>query len=422
MGAAGGVAEPLAATGAGPHGEWEVAVIGAGPAGAVCALQLARAGRRVLLLDRRPFPRPKVCGDGLIADSLKLLARLGLLARVERQAFAAERLIAWSPRRFAVEVPGRFLTLPRERFDALLVEAAVEAGATLAVAKVDRLAPRAGGVDLQLAGRSGSSLATGVAVVATGANRALLRELLGDTGAVPARATAAALRCYVRAPHGPRDLVISLDRSVLPGYGWIFPLPGGVWNVGCGLLVADEPPQRWDLPGRFRRFAAEFPPLAHLLAQAHETTQPVGAALACGLAALPDRLPERVVAVGETVGTTFPLTGEGIGKAMESAELAAAAIDRALAGGDFAALAGFGASLREQLAPRYAGYLAAERWLARPWFLDLVALAGARSRRVRGALAGVLEETTDLARIFRWADALPPRRKGPTSRVSRPAG
>ncbi len=64
-----------------PRDGWDVVVAGAGPAGATAALHLARRGRRVLLADRHPFPREKVCGDGLIPDALRALERAGLLPR-----------------------------------------------------------------------------------------------------------------------------------------------------------------------------------------------------------------------------------------------------------------------------------------------------------------------------------------------------
>ena len=65
-----------------PDGEWDVVVAGAGPAGATVASHVARAGHRVLMLDRHDFPRDKVCGDGLIADTLGALERLAALPTV----------------------------------------------------------------------------------------------------------------------------------------------------------------------------------------------------------------------------------------------------------------------------------------------------------------------------------------------------
>ena len=61
-----------------PAAAWDAIVIGAGPAGAFTALQLARAGARTLLVDRKPFPRAKVCGGCVNARAVAILERAGL--------------------------------------------------------------------------------------------------------------------------------------------------------------------------------------------------------------------------------------------------------------------------------------------------------------------------------------------------------
>ena len=67
-------------------GPWDAVVVGAGPAGATAARQLARQGHRVMLLDSRAFPREKVCGHALLADALACLERVGLLDEVAARA------------------------------------------------------------------------------------------------------------------------------------------------------------------------------------------------------------------------------------------------------------------------------------------------------------------------------------------------
>src|SRR5262245_48516798 len=104
-------------------------VIGAGPAGAAAAWALARAGHDVVLVDREAFPRDKTCGDGLIPDSLEALDEMGLREAVLREAARAFALHVVAPNGASVRLGGEFLCLPRQRFDALLVESAQTAGA-----------------------------------------------------------------------------------------------------------------------------------------------------------------------------------------------------------------------------------------------------------------------------------------------------
>jgi flavin-dependent dehydrogenase len=110
---------------------WDVAVIGAGPAGTIAAFHLARSGARVLLVEKQRFPRPKVCGCCLNAAALELLSGCGLADLPYRAA--AQRLSA-----LELSARGRtaLLRLPtgaalsRERLDALLASEAIRAGAT----------------------------------------------------------------------------------------------------------------------------------------------------------------------------------------------------------------------------------------------------------------------------------------------------
>lgn len=109
---------------------WDVIVIGAGPAGAAAALACARKGLETLLLDRKEFPRAKVCGGCLNQAALAQLAELGLDALpAELGARPVNRLRLASNRTEAViELPGG-MALSRRRLDAGLVRAAIRAGA-----------------------------------------------------------------------------------------------------------------------------------------------------------------------------------------------------------------------------------------------------------------------------------------------------
>ena len=107
----------------------DVAVLGAGPAGSMAARALARAGVDVVIADRADFPRDKICGDALLPDAVQALEDAELLETVAREALSIPRAVLRAPSGAGVDLAGRFLTIPRERLDALLLEGARVMGA-----------------------------------------------------------------------------------------------------------------------------------------------------------------------------------------------------------------------------------------------------------------------------------------------------
>jgi flavin-dependent dehydrogenase len=107
-----------------PH---DAVVIGAGPAGSVTARELARRGRRVLLVDKATFPRPKVCGCCLSGAAVRTLERLGLGQALAGAVPLTRVRIAAGPRSADVRLP-RGVALSREAFDVRLIDAAVREG------------------------------------------------------------------------------------------------------------------------------------------------------------------------------------------------------------------------------------------------------------------------------------------------------
>src|SRR5262245_65367251 len=99
-------------------------VVGAGPAGSVAALVLARAGLRVRILDRASFPRPKLCGDTLNPGALALLDRVGAATAIRREALRTTGMCVTGPGGASVEADypdGLYgLSLSRATLDAHL--------------------------------------------------------------------------------------------------------------------------------------------------------------------------------------------------------------------------------------------------------------------------------------------------------------
>ena len=403
---------------------YDVLVIGAGPAGASAAIALARAGLAVALVDRHRFPRDKVCGDALIPDALAALASLGLSGAVHSAARTVASLRIVAPNGTSGTLRGQLACIPRRAFDALLVDEAVRAGASLLPPQVlesplrescgrvvgarfalaDRECTRTdsepiGGVRATSNPKLLDVLARHV-ILATGASAEPLERFGVCTRRSP---SGIAARRYYRLPSDLGAEIDSLflifDRSTLPGYGWLFPGPGGVCNVGVGVFHDSPRRTQPNLRRLWDAFMASHP-LAQRVAQRGEPVSRLeGAPLRTRLTGA-DFVRPGLLVVGEAAGTTYSFSGEGIGKAMESALLAANAIIGEQRDGGPSAESRYRDELHGRFSRRYATYKAAQDWLAWPMICNFLAGRFRHSRYVRDRLEGILAETEDPRQLF----------------------
>jgi menaquinone-9 beta-reductase len=375
----------------------DVVIIGAGPAGATAAIHLARQGHDVLLLDKDDFPRDKVCGDGLIPDTIAALKRADLYTQVQALGFETALGTVYSPSRIAFDVPGQFITLKRLVFDDLVLKKAIASGAQFYQCRVTDLEVLADDtLAISVAGSS-VTLKARIVLVATGANIELPAKLDLVNQASP---SAVALRGYVHSDVSLDRLIISYDHSIAPGYAWIFPLGNGEFNIGCGIAYRGNHHSGTNLRQVFRHFVESFPLAAEIMRRADSMMPVKGAMLRCGLRGTVAKGPGSILLLGESIGTTFPFTGEGIGKAMETGELAAEIAHKALETCDMQHLKSFPGRLEKDLRHKFLSYQIAEDWFSKPWLNDFVARRISRSPFLQEAIAGLANETVDPRKIF----------------------
>lgn len=376
---------------------WDVVIIGAGPAGAIAAVHLAAADHKVLLLDKEQFPREKICGDGLLPSALRCLDTAGLDQGVREHGFVMHQASLFSPSRINVEVPGTYITLKRYLLDTMVARHAVEAGAVFACGNVDQIVVEADESVSFSIKKSEKKYKARIAIVATGAQVGLLKK----TGRFAAKPPGGfALRCYVQSAFDLDHMVISVDKDIAPGYAWIFPMGKHEYNMGCCAVhkyVADPP---LNLKKVYHNFVNEFP-LARKLMQNGAITGPLrGAAMRGAFEGVHPYIKGPIIVTGESIGTTLPFPGDGIGKAMESGELAAEIVHTALASGDLEKLRAYSERLSNDFKPRYRAYQIAQAWIAKPWLADFIFRRAQKSKYLTDMFSGIIAETHTPTDIF----------------------
>ena len=380
---------------------WDVVIVGAGPAGAIAAAHLAAGHHRVLLLDRKIFPREKVCGDGLLPDALRCLDAIGVGESVRAAGYKSRTSVLVSPSLNTSEIPGEYLTIKRSLLDMIVAQKAVDLGAVFAHGEVKDLSIEPDGqVGCTIQG-SEKRFRARIGILATGVSMRLFRKLNWDIRKKP---SGVALRCYVRSSFALDRLVIAFfshGRFSIPGYGWIFPMRDNEYNVGCGILSPDRVRKpSINLREKFKIFLDSFPLARDLMQQGDQTSALRSAALRYNFEGAYPFVKGSIVAVGETIGTTLPFLGEGIGKAMESGQRAAEAISAALDNNDLSKIRNYEQYMESEFKSRYRGYRMAEKWLARPWLNNFLLSRFGKSKYAKDILAGIIAETRNPQDLF----------------------
>jgi menaquinone-9 beta-reductase len=346
---------------------FDVAVVGAGPAGAAAALAAGRAGVRVALIDRAVFPRDKACGDGIAPHALDVLADLGVPDAVDGYP-PVGRLRLVSPGGAVVSRPlaRPAYTVPRRVFDARLVDAARACGAAFTHHTVRRIVVTHDGVRLD------DRVTARVVVGADGAG-SVVRRALGH-GANPEGHLALAIRGYAPAGTGHAEQRIVTAAAQWPAYAWTFPIGDGRANVGYGEILRGHPVSRAHLLERLAALLPELDPAAVSDLRAHllplsTHRPPVGRG--------------RLLLAGDALSLINPFTGEGIFYAVLSGALAGAAAAEAVRDGAAgSAAARYAGAFRRRLGRHLRHSAAAARLGQRPWIVDGAVRAARAEARV----------------------------------------
>ncbi|HUS15143.1 MAG TPA: NAD(P)/FAD-dependent oxidoreductase [Chloroflexia bacterium] len=380
--------------------DYDVIVVGAGPAGAMTAGLLARAGVRVALLDKAAFPRDKACGEYTSPQAEPLLARTDALPWVEQarpRRLPAMRVIAPHGATFNMDYAaegGTVLATPRLRLDAALVEYAVAGGAVLRerarVMDILRDGQLVVGVRVRQ-GAAESELRAPLVVGADGCHSAVARALgLARPQRWPRSLGMVAHYTGVRGCEAWGEMHVAGH-----GYCGLAPLADGQVNVGIVVALPGPDDRRLSSEARFEAALQAFPSLRETMSGAQRIT-PVRGSGPVGVGARRPCGPGFVL-IGDAAGFFDPFTGEGVYKALRGAELAVPVLLAALARGDFSgqALAPYRAARRRAFFAKDVVCRLVQAFVQVPTGLDYVAPRLARRPEQLRVMAGVLGDLTD---------------------------
>jgi len=383
----------------------DVAIVGGGPAGAVLATHLAKRGRAVVLLERSPAYRWRACGVFSSPASADALRAAGLdgetLASVVRPAPAMRLETASGTQVRLTYGDDGSLATPAVSFDRAALDPALLALARRAGADV-RLGAAAARVEPgRIVARDADGETAVEARVIVGADgiRSTVARAFG-IGRSPLLGDRVGLTFHVAdtGPAAPRDARMIQFRD---GYVGLAPVPGARVNVGIVLG------RSW--ASQLREDGAEHTVEAVLAAIPPAPDDPVdwGAAERCdpieGAAPLGHRVARRHgpawVLVGDAAGFLDPFTGEGLHRALVSARLAAAAIERHLSG-DADGLAAYDRAMTARFRSKDALSLLVQAFLARPMLFDYAARRLAGRTRVRETMGLVMGDLVPASRAL----------------------
>lgn len=313
--------------------KYDAIVVGAGPAGSASAIELARNGRSVALIEKADFPRRKVCGEFISATSISLLERFGIADVWRERAgpevrrvglFAAERIVvADMPRQNRLEQTGFGRALGRDVLDGLMLDAARNLG-------VDVYQPyRATGLTRQ----------NGAHVLDVAAPTDTIRLQAPVLIAAHGSWERSAFPCTLPKSTAPDDMLgfkahfrgASMDSNLMPllsfpgGYGGMVWVDDGRLSLSCCIRrdVLDRVRQPGDSAANAvsRHLVASCRGIRNVL----ESTSLAGPWLAAGpiRPGIRSCYADDIFRVGNIAGEAHPVIAEGISMALQSGWLLA---------------------------------------------------------------------------------------------------
>ena len=313
---------------------FDVIIVGAGPAGIICAMQLAKKGYQIALFEKETFPRDKTCGDALSVDILNQLELIDADLAKRFLAFSKKipsygvKIIAPSTESF--DIPFFYKGIKRSAFIAKRIDFddflfnELRQFRTISIFENSKVCDIKMENDFTRVALQNGENYTAQLIVGSDGAHSVVKKILGNNKVNPNHYSAGLRVYYENVSHFNEENYIELHffKEILPGYLWIFPLPNNQANVGIGMLSKYVSKKNVNLKKTLEELLKTHPSLKNRFKNAIPLEKPKGFGLPLG-----NRKRKisgnRYLLLGDAAGLIDPFSGEGIGNAIRSGRVAA---------------------------------------------------------------------------------------------------
>ena len=312
--------------------EFDIIIVGAGPAGSTLVAYLEQYGYSIAVIDKSTFPRDKICGDAIPGRAVRILEAISPATKARFEAFQAKRLskgakaIAPSGSAFSLYFKTRGYISKRIDFDQFLFEEAqLNTNAHFFMGyQINQIQQLEDSVSIDFKD-STDQLKAKLLIGCDGANSVVARQLQGRK--VNLAHHCGGVRAYYKNLNFTEEQMMEFYflKDYLPGYFWIFQLEENWYNVGFGMLSKDIKEKQINLRKSLDTIIREVPKLQSIFKDAEQVGPVIGFGLPLGSMKRPIS-GNRFLLCGDAASLIDPATGEGIGNAMLSAQIASSCI------------------------------------------------------------------------------------------------
>jgi geranylgeranyl reductase family protein len=311
--------------------KYDVAIIGAGPAGCSAALGLKDSGLSVVLIDKEIFPRDKICGDAIPGKALKSLEKLNpaysdeLWNIEEKAAISGSKVFSGTDPVIEIAWKERSFNCRRELFDNTLLGLVKNYTDTKIITgkKVNDILRTENEITLAIGGSPAANIKCKFVIGADGAYSVVSRLMAGNR---PDSAhLCGAVRAYYRGVKGVENNIteVHLFDDYIPGYFWIFPLGNDLTNVGFGMLSSAVKNKGISLKSAFKEIIENDDYLGKRFCYAKIDVRVKGYSLPIGFREDMNIAGNNYYLAGDAASLIDPLDGHGIENGVLSGLIAA---------------------------------------------------------------------------------------------------